>query len=156
MLIYKGFFKNTKMGKMLLRIGFAKRLIFPLFSNVIRCNTEVKNYFMVINIIFKSIHWRKNTYGELRLKGHNIHREFLETYRDSRWLNLMPGWLLLNNNVWYGSMARNNDLLKGTFQRFIWNKVFKSGLSKFCRRQPLKNLLSPLLNTLSHLLLTNP
>ena len=33
----------------------------------------------------------------------------------------------------------------------IWDKVFKSGLSKFCGRQPLKNLLSPLLNTLSHL-----
>ena len=35
----------------------------------------------------------------------------------------------------------------------IWNKVFKSGLRKFCGRQPLKNLLSPLLNTLSHLIL---
>ena len=34
---------------------------------------------------------------------------------------------------------------------FIWDKVFKSGLSKFCGRQPLKSLLSPLLNTLSHL-----
>ena len=56
----------------------------------------------------------------------------------------------------------------------IWDKVFKSGLSKFCGRQPLKNfrgygllkqtisskffkgclpqnLLSPLLNTLSHI-----
>ena len=32
-----------------------------------------------------------------------------------------------------------------------WDKVFKSGLSKFCGRQPLKNLLSPLVNTLSHL-----
>ena len=28
----------------------------------------------------------------------------------------------------------------------IWDKVFKSGLSKFCGRQSLKNLLSPLLN----------
>ena len=34
----------------------------------------------------------------------------------------------------------------------IWDKVFKSGLSKFYGKQPLKNLLSPLLNTLSHLL----
>ena len=53
----------------------------------------------------------------------------------------------------------------------IWDKVFKSGLSKFCGRQPLKNLrdmvclsspeifqrlsstnlLSPLLNTLSQM-----
>ena len=30
-----------------------------------------------------------------------------------------------------------------------WEKIFKSGLSKFCGRQPLKSLLSPLLNTLS-------
>ena len=47
----------------------------------------------------------------------------------------------------------------------IWDKKFKSRLSKFCGRQPLKgnfksffkgclapqNLLSPLLNTLSHM-----
>ena len=45
----------------------------------------------------------------------------------------------------------------------IWDKVFKNGLSKFCGRQPLnfpfkffkaclpQNLLSPLLNTLSHI-----
>ena len=35
----------------------------------------------------------------------------------------------------------------------IWNKVFKSGVSTFCGRQPLKQLLSPLFNTLSHLFL---
>ena len=34
----------------------------------------------------------------------------------------------------------------------IWDKVCKSGLSKFCGRQPLKNLLSPFLNTLSHMI----
>ena len=34
----------------------------------------------------------------------------------------------------------------------IWGKVFKSGLSQFCGRQPLKNLLSPLLNTFSHMI----
>ena len=28
----------------------------------------------------------------------------------------------------------------------IWDKVFKNGLSKFCGRQPLKKLLSPLLS----------
>ena len=35
--------------------------------------------------------------------------------------------------------------------RHIWDKVFKSGLSKFRGRQLLKNLLSPILNTLSHI-----
>ena len=35
----------------------------------------------------------------------------------------------------------------------IWDKLFKSGVSKFCGRQPLKNLLTPLLNTLSHICL---
>ena len=48
-----------------------------------------------------------------------------------------------------------------SFYSYIWDKVFKIGLSKFCGRQPLKNLkgcgllkqnlLSPLLNTLSHM-----
>ena len=33
----------------------------------------------------------------------------------------------------------------------IWNRVFSSGLSKFCGRQPLKNVLSALMNTLSHI-----
>ena len=32
----------------------------------------------------------------------------------------------------------------------MWDKLFKSGLSKFCGRQPFENLLSPLLNTFSH------
>ena len=35
----------------------------------------------------------------------------------------------------------------------IWDKVFKSGLSKFCGREPSKNLLGPLLNSLSHIIL---
>ena len=47
-------------------------------------------------------------------------------------------------------------ILKMTFSRHIWDKAFKSGLSKFCGRQPLKNLLSPLLNTLSHFPLLKP
>ena len=34
---------------------------------------------------------------------------------------------------------------------YIWEKVFKNGLSKFCERHPLKNLLSPLLKTLSRI-----
>ena len=33
----------------------------------------------------------------------------------------------------------------------IWDKVFESGLKEFFGRQPLKNLLSPLLNALFHL-----
>ena len=37
----------------------------------------------------------------------------------------------------------------------IYDKEFKNGLSKFCGRQPLKYLLSPLLNTLSNLQLSN-
>ena len=32
----------------------------------------------------------------------------------------------------------------------FWEKVLKSGLSKFCGGQSLKNLLSPLLNTLPY------
>ena len=34
---------------------------------------------------------------------------------------------------------------------YIWDKVFKRRLSKFCGRQTLKNLISPLLNTLLHI-----
>ena len=33
-----------------------------------------------------------------------------------------------------------------------WGNVFKIGLSKCYRRQPLKNVLSPLLNTLSQMI----
>ena len=42
MLIYKEFFKNTKMRKMLLRIDVVKLLIFGLFSKVMRY-TDVSN-----------------------------------------------------------------------------------------------------------------
>ena len=34
-----------------------------------------------------------------------------------------------------------------------WDKIFKSGLSKFCGRQTLKNLLNSFLNTLSQIFL---
>ena len=37
------------------------------------------------------------------------------------------------------------------FQNIIWDKVFKSGLNKFCGRQPLKILKSPVLNTLPYM-----
>ena len=37
------------------------------------------------------------------------------------------------------------------FLKAVWDKGFKSGLNKFSGRQPLKNLPSPLLNTLSHI-----
>ena len=33
---------------------------------------------------YMSIHCRKNTYRELSEKGHNLHREFLETSCESR------------------------------------------------------------------------
>ena len=36
-----------------------------------------------------------------------------------------------------------------------WAEISKSGLSKYCERQPLKNLLSPLLNNLFRLKLLN-
>ena len=42
-LIYKEFLKNTKMSKMLLRIGFVKLLTFCLFSKVNQWNTKAKN-----------------------------------------------------------------------------------------------------------------
>ena len=42
-LICEELFKNTKIGKILLRIGFVKILIFLVFSKVLRCNTEMKN-----------------------------------------------------------------------------------------------------------------
>ena len=42
-LIYKEFLKNTKMSKMLLRIGFVKLLKFCLFSKVNQWNTKAKN-----------------------------------------------------------------------------------------------------------------
>ena len=35
--------------------------------------------------------------------------------------------------------------------RQIWDKAFKSRTSKVCERQPLKILLGPFLNTLSHI-----
>ena len=38
---------------------------------------------------------------------------------------------------------------------YILGKVFKSGLSIFCGRQPLKNLVSPILNTLSRIIISN-
>ena len=43
MLIYKDFFEIRKMNKMLLRIYFITLVMYPLFSKVILCNTEVKN-----------------------------------------------------------------------------------------------------------------
>ena len=37
----------------------------------------------------------------------------------------------------------------------VWEKVFKIGLSKFCGREPLRNLLSPSLNTLSNFVISH-
>ena len=56
MLLYKKFFKNSKMSKMLLRIGFIKLLIFCLFSMVIQCNTKVKVYlWWLIKLVYKRV-----------------------------------------------------------------------------------------------------
>ena len=54
------------------------------------------------------------------------------------------------------SSSFNIYILTTLFKNFngrfnIWDKVFKSALSKFCGRLPLKNLPSPLLNTSSHM-----
>ena len=46
--------------------------------------------------------------------------------------------------------CKNICFLSSKWFKGIWDKIFKSGLSTFCGRQPLKNLLSPLWNTLSH------
>ena len=59
-------------------------------------------------------------------------------------------WVLEPSRIYNGTFFYNRILWK---RSIIWRKVFKSGLSKFCGRQPLKNLLSPLLNTLSHMCL---
>ena len=43
------------------------------------------------------------------------------------------------------------SLLSKVIYSDIWDKVFKSRLSEFCWRHPLKNFISPFLNTLSHI-----
>ena len=43
MLIYKEVFKIMKMSRVFLRIGLVKILIFRLFPQVIRRDTELKN-----------------------------------------------------------------------------------------------------------------
>ena len=43
------------------------------------------------------------------------------------------------------------ETLQPDIESFIWDKVFKSGLSKFFKSCLPQNLLSPLLNALSHL-----
>ena len=43
------------------------------------------------------------------------------------------------------------SFFKSQFFIIIWDEVFNSGLSEFCGRQSLRNLLSPLLNALSHM-----
>ena len=73
MLIYKEFFKNTKMSQMLLWIGFVRFLIFCLFSKftVIKKN----NYKRTFN---------EGKYLPWITVDHNLHREFPEAYRDLR------------------------------------------------------------------------
>ena len=66
-LIYKEFLKNTKMSKMLLRIGFVKLLKFCLFSKVNQWNTKAKNWFMVIKRL-KINFWMEKYVPQITLK----------------------------------------------------------------------------------------
>ena len=50
-------------------------------------------------------------------------------------------------------VVKTQELKLQILFRHLGQSIQKSRLSKFCGRQPLKNLLSPLLNTLSHLML---
>ena len=59
-------------------------------------------------------------------------------------------WELFVTYVIFAGFVSSANLVNLTC---IWDKVFKSGLSKFSRREPLKNLLGSLLNTLSHMIL---
>ena len=97
------------------------------FQNIICCKTKYffKNtsysrlYFKVVSYCI----WR----GELRLVIHFIN------------------WVLLEDQVEpfilsCGVIFSMEQLQPSIPSRVIWNKVFKSGLSKFCTKQPLKNL----------------
>ena len=59
-----------------------------------------------------------------------------------------PGLEVSNLKIWVINLSVSISLNITPIN--IWGKVFKNGLNKFCGRQPLKNLLSPLVNTLSH------
>ena len=76
MLIYKELFKNTKMSKMLLSIGFV--------------NTEVKNLWW-LKKVNESLHWGKNTTNcpkSVTIFTSNFWK--LIVIHDSRWLNSRP------------------------------------------------------------------
>ena len=55
----------------------------------------------------------------------------------------------INSQGIFRNMSNIYD--QGFWKGSKWDEVFKSELSKFCGRQPLKNLLSLLLNTLSQI-----
>ena len=61
--------------------------------------------------------------------------------------------MVVNPDKFWSIIISRLRKLKESYKLLIENhkrdKIFMSGLSKFCRRQSLKNLLSPLLNTLS-------
>ena len=60
-------------------------------------------------------------------------------------------------DIFLGNVLINNLLLNSSIfllcKIFIWDKVFKSGLNKFVKDCLLQNLLSPLLNSFSHIFL---
>ena len=60
---------------------------------------------------------------------------------------LMQMWLQISNPYFLKSLDWNKNTYKmerdkstNAIRTYKWDKVFKSGLSKFCERQPLKNL----------------
>ena len=88
---------------------------------------------------------------------------------------LLQVFFLILKNAYARALSKSRCILSRNWPvtGIIWDKIFKSELGKFCGRQPLKNLkgysllslqilkgcvpynlLSPLLNTLSHLDLT--
>ena len=59
------------------------------------------------------------------------------------WMYVLHIQIICSNSIWYWIIChflKKVKLRLSTTARHIWDKLFKSGLSKFCRRQPLKNL----------------
>ena len=83
---------------------------------------------------------------------HSKNKLVLHSVKKSVLTNLLQSESSARNFKSFSIQQRGYSIVL-LYQSFIWDKVFKSGLSKFCGRQPLKNLLSPLLNTLSHLII---
>ena len=57
----------------------------------------------------------------------------------------------INLSMVGGHVIYQTDFREKQTLAFTWDKLFKNGQSKSCGGKPLKNLLSPLLNTSSHI-----